>query len=65
MEDVGFFKRLNDDKVVLDGIVWSRNFEKMIAIRNDENGNIVHSIKMNGTYYYPVALVPQRKNKDN
>ena len=50
------FKRLIDGKIVLDGLVWDTNIDRMIGITNDATGGTVNSIKVDGVYYYPIGF---------
>lgn len=56
------FRRLEDGRVVLDGLVWSNNPDKAIDVKDPDNGFKVHSIKVDEQYYYPVGY-DKRKNK--
>ena len=58
------FKRLNDGRIVLDGLVWSTDVDRMIAVRDDRTGGTVASIKVNDVYYYPMAILKER-NEEN
>ncbi|CAB4143628.1 hypothetical protein UFOVP449_236 [uncultured Caudovirales phage] len=54
--EIKSFKRVSETKVILDGIVWGINPEKAVEIRNDQTGCKLHSIKLNGHYYYPYSI---------
>jgi len=56
------FKKLDSGRVLLDGLVWDTNVEKAIDVKNNETGGKVHSIKLEGQYYYPCAI-DTRKTK--
>jgi hypothetical protein len=56
------FRKLDNDRVVLDGLVWDKNPDKSIEVTDPDNGFKVHSIKLGETYYYPVGY-DRRKNK--
>jgi hypothetical protein len=56
------FRRLDDGRIVLDGLVWSNNPDKAIEIKDEDNGFKIHSIKLDEQYYYPVGY-DKRKNK--
>jgi hypothetical protein len=58
------FKRLADGRIVLDGIVWDTNVDRMISIQNDLTGDTVHSIKLDDVYYYPIGLLSPPVTKD-
>lgn len=49
------FKRLDDDRILLEGIVYHRAFSKMIEVINEDKSKI-HSIKVDGIYYYPSKI---------
>jgi hypothetical protein len=61
--EVKTFKRLSDDKVSCEGLIWSTDWEKAMPFKNDETGRLVHSIKIGETYYYPIAF-DNRKKKE-
>ena len=50
------FKRIDEDRILLEGIVYHRAFSKMIEVIN-EDGSKIHSIKVDGIYYYPSKIV--------
>lgn len=49
------FKRLDEDRILLEGIVYHRSFSKMIEVKN-EDGSKIQSIKLEGVYYYPSKI---------
>lgn len=55
------FKRLEDGRIVLDGLVWNSNPDKAIELTDPDNGFKVHSIKIDGTYYYPCGIDRRKK----
>lgn len=55
------FKRLEDGRIVLDGLVWSSNPDKAIELTDPDNGFKVHSIKIDETYYYPCGIDRRKK----
>jgi hypothetical protein len=56
------FRRLDDGRIVLDGMVWSQHAEKAIEVKDEDNGFKVLNIKLDGISYYPVGY-DKRKNK--
>lgn len=50
------FKRVSESKIIVDGIIWETNQDKMIKVRSKETGFVQHSIKLDGIYYYPVGV---------
>lgn len=56
------FRKLDDGRIVLDGLVWSNNPDKAIEVKDVDNGFKIHSIKLDEQYYYPVGY-DKRKNK--
>lgn len=61
-ETMNTMKRLSDGRIALDGLVWGNNPEKAIEIRSELTGNKVHSIKLDGVYYYPQAMYNPKKH---
>jgi hypothetical protein len=55
------FKRLSDSKIALDGLIWDTNADKAIEITNNETGGKVHSVKVEGTYYFPCGIDTRKK----
>jgi hypothetical protein len=61
--ELGTFKRLDDSRVIVDGLVWCNDPEKAIDVRNEVTGNKAHSIKLDDVYYYPCAIYVPKKIK--
>jgi hypothetical protein len=61
--ELGIFKKLEDGKIAVDGLVWCNDPEKAIDVRNELTGNKAHSIKFDGVYYYPCAIYVPKKVK--
>jgi len=61
-ETMNTMKRLSDDRIALDGLVWCNSPEKAIEIRSELTGNKVHSIKLDGVYYYPQVIYNPKKH---
>lgn len=55
------FRKLDDGRIVLDGLVWGTNPDKAIEIKDEDNGFKVHSIRLDGQYYYPVGFDKRKK----
>jgi hypothetical protein len=55
------FRRLDDGRIVLDGLVWSQHAEKAIEIKNEDNGFKVLNIKLDGISYYPIGYDKRKK----
>jgi len=56
------FKRISESKIALDGLIWTTDAERGIPLKNEETGHIVHSVKVDGVYYFPMAF-DNRKQK--
>jgi|LauGreDrversion4_2_1035121.scaffolds.fasta_scaffold186640_4 hypothetical protein len=63
MDTPNTMKRLEDGRIILDNLVWSMDPEKAIEIKNELTGNKVHSINLDGVYYYPSAIFNPKKHK--
>ena len=63
MDTPNTMKKLPDGRIVLDNLVWSMDPEKAIEIKNELTVNKVHSINLDGVYYYPYAIFNPKKNK--
>ena len=57
------FRRVDENVIVLDGLIWNSNPDKGINIKNNDNGFMVHSIKLEDVYYYPAGVDKNNKNK--
>jgi hypothetical protein len=55
------FRRLDDGRIVLDGMVWSQHAEKAIELIDPDNGFKVLNIKLDGVSYYPVGYDKRKK----
>lgn len=56
-------RRVDENTIVLDGLIFSTNTDKMIKISNTEDGGKVFSIKVEGIYYYPIGFDKLNRNK--
>mgnify|MGYP003341330955 CR=1 FL=1 len=57
-------RRVDDNTVVLDGLIWSTNTEKMINIKNTDNNSKIFSIKIEDTHYYPIGFDKNNRKKN-
>ena len=57
------FRRLEDGRIVLDGLVWSQYAEKAIEVTDPDNGFKVFNIKLDGVSYYPVGYDRRKKKQ--
>jgi hypothetical protein len=55
------FRRLEDGRIVLDGLVWSNNADKAIEITDPDNGFKVLNIKLDEVTYYPIGFDKRKK----
>jgi hypothetical protein len=55
------FRRLEDGRIVLDGLVWSQHAEKAIEVTDPDNGFKVLNINLDGVSYYPVGYDKRKK----
>jgi len=55
------FRRLEDGRIVLDGLVWSQYAEKAIEVTDPANGFKVFNIKLDGVSYYQVGYDKRKK----
>jgi hypothetical protein len=57
-------RRIDENQIALDGIVWDNRPDKSIKVKNLESGDMVHSVRLGETYYYPTAFDKVNKNKN-
>ena len=57
------FRRLDDGRIVLDGLVWSTNADKAIEVIDADNGFKVLNIKLDEVSYYPVGYDKRKKKQ--
>jgi hypothetical protein len=55
------FRRLDDGRIVLDGLVWSSQADKAIEITDPDNGFKMFNIKLDGITYYPIGFDKRKK----
>lgn len=58
------FRRIDENKVALDGLIWDIRPDKAIKLKSLDTGFMVHSIKIGETFYYPTSLDKGNKNKN-
>jgi hypothetical protein len=58
------FRRIDEYRVALDGLLWDMRPDKAIKLKSLETGFMVHSIKIGETFYYPVSLDKGNKTKN-
>ena len=54
-QEMKTFKRLSESKVLVEGIVWDLNPSKAVEMRNEETGDTMLSIRVEGLFYYPTG----------
>ena len=64
MEMQNTMKRLDENRIAADGLIWDNRADKAIKVKNLDSGNIVHSIKLESISYYPVSIDKSNKNKN-
>ena len=64
MEMQNTMKRLDENRIAADGLIWDNRADKSIKIKNLDSGNIVHSIKLENISYYPTSIDKTNKNKN-
>lgn len=57
-------KRLDENRIAADGLIWDNRADKAIKVKNLDNGFMVHSIKLEDISYYPVSIDKSNKNKN-
>lgn len=57
------FRRLDDGRIVLDGLVWSSQADKAIEITDPDNGFKMFNIKLDGITYYPIGFDKRKKKQ--
>lgn len=55
------FRRIDEDTIVLDGLVWNTNAEKKQKFKHTETKEFAHNAIIGESVYYPVAF--DRKTK--
>ena len=57
------FRRIDENTVALDGLVYSTNTDKMVKILNTETDGKVFSVKVEDVYYYPIGFDKVNRTK--
>jgi len=63
MTEQNTFRRIDENTVALDGLVYSTHSDKMIKILNTETDGKVFSVKVEDTYYYPIGFDKVNRSK--
>ena len=50
------FKRIDENRIELEGVVYNNSHSKMIEVKNPDGSKIL-SIKVQGVYYYPSKVI--------
>lgn len=64
MEMQNTMKRLDENRITADGLIWDNRADKSIKIKNLDSGNMVHSIRLEDVSYYPVGMDKNNRNKN-
>lgn len=64
MEQQNTFRRIDEQRVALDGLVWDIRPDKAIKLKSLDTGFMVHSIKIGESYYYPISIDKINKTKN-
>ena len=56
-------RRVDENTIVLDGLIYSTNTDKMIKVLNTETDGKVFSVKIEDTYYYPIGFDKVNRSK--
>jgi len=57
------FRRVDENTIVLDGLIYSTHADKMIKVLNTDTDSKVFSIKVEDVSYYPIGFDRNNKNK--
>jgi hypothetical protein len=58
------FRRIDENTVALDGLIYSTNTDKMIKVLNTDTDGKVFSVKVEDVYYYPVGFDKNNRKKN-
>ena len=64
MEMQNTMKRLDENRIAADGLIWDNRADKAIKVKNLDSGHMVHSIKLEDISYYPVGMDKSNRNKN-
>ena len=58
------FRRIDENTVALDGLIYSTNADKMIKVLNTDTDGKVFSVKVEDVYYYSIGFdkINSKKN---
>ena len=57
------FKRLQDGRVLLEGVYYDQSINKRINVTNPNSGYKIDSIVIGETKYYPTSVAKEKKSK--
>ena len=58
------FRRIDENTVALDGLIYSIHSDKMIKILNTDTDGKVFSVKVEDVYYYPIGFDKNNRKKN-
>jgi hypothetical protein len=58
------FRRIDENTVALDGLIYSIHTDKMIKVLNTDTDEKVFSIKIEDVYYYPIGFDKNNRKKN-
>ena len=58
------FRRIDENTVALDGLIYSTNADKMIKVLNTDTDGKVYSVKVEDVYYYPIGFDKTNRKKN-
>jgi hypothetical protein len=58
------FRRIDENTVALDGLIYSINTDKMIKVLNTDTDGKVFSIKIEDVNYYPIGFDKNNRKKN-
>lgn len=57
-------KRMEDGRIIIEGIIYDSSVNKRITVTNPETGGKIASIQMGETLYYPIGIIKEKKTKE-
>lgn len=64
MEMQNTMKRLDENRIAADGLIWDNRADKAVKIKNLDSGNMVHSIRLEDVSYYPIGMDKNNRKKN-
>lgn len=58
------FRRIDENTIALDGLIYSIHADKMIKIMNTDTDGKVFSIKLEDVSYYPIGFDKNNRKKN-